>query len=155
MNDLTEKQAAFVAAFTSEPGCIANATKSAIWAGYSEKSAREIGRQQLVKPHIKAAVDEALRDQITGPLASKAVDVLREIVHDKEAPQKLRLEASRTILDRSGIIAPRAAEQKPLGQERALADLSPAELSAFIRQGQESLARKARDAGDGLSVVSG
>ena len=155
MSELTEKQAAFVVAFTSEPGCVANATKAALHVGYSEKSAREIGRQQLEKPKIKAAIYEANRAMLGGSLASKAIDVLREIIHDKEAPQKLRLDAAKTVLDRAGLSALKAAEQTPPGQEKDLASLSLEELETFIRQGRMHLAREAQGAGGGLSLVSG
>ena len=137
MPDLTDMQADFVAAFTSEPGCIGNATKAALHVGYSAKSAREIGRQQLVKPRIRAAIDEALREQLGGSLASKAVDVLREIIHDESSPQKLRLDAARTVLDRAGIIAPKAMEPTPAGSKADLASMSLEELATFIQQGEE------------------
>ena len=154
MAELTDMQARFVAALTSTPGFIGNVTKSAVEAGYSEKSAHEIGRQLLEKSHVRDAIDEALRGQITGPLATKAVDILREIINDPTVPLKLRLEAAKTVLDRSGIITPRAAEQKPPGQANDLASMSMEELETFIRQGQISLAQ-GRAPGADLAVVSG
>ena len=133
MRDLTEKQAAFVMAFTAEPGAIGNASEAARRAGYSKKSAAEIGRQQLEKPAVRAAIDEANRAQISGALASKAVDVLREIVNDKDAPQKLRLDASKTILDRAGFVAPKA-EERPQhdSQMDKLRDMNVKQLENFI-----------------------
>ena len=64
MPNLTDQQQAFVTAFTSDPGAIGNASEAARRAGYSEKSARDIGRQLLAKPHVRAAVEEANRDQL-------------------------------------------------------------------------------------------
>ena len=154
MQALTEKQSAFITAFTSTPSCIGNASKSAVAAGYSEKSAYEIGRQQLEKPKIKAAVDEALREQIGGSLAAKAVDFLRIIIDDPDALPKLKMDAAKTLLDRAGLIAPRAAEQKPSGSQTDLTSLSMEELEAFILQGQASLSQ-GREPGANLSVVNG
>ena len=152
VNDLTEKQSAFIVAFTSLPGCIGNATKSAVEAGYSEKSAYEIGRQQLEKSHILAAIDEANRSMIGGSLASKAIDVLRAIIDDQDAPAKLRLDAAKTILDRAGISTLKVEDQARPGQKEDLAGMSMEELAIFIRQGNAHLAREAR--GDGQSLVS-
>ena len=154
MAELTDMQARFVDFYVSDPASLGDHAKAAELAGYAPQSARVQGCQLLKKRHVKVAVDEALRDQISGPLASKAVDVLREIVHDKDATQKIRLEASRTILDRSGIIAPRAAEQKPSGSQTDLTSLSMEELEEFILQGQKSLSQ-GREPGANLSVVNG
>lgn len=132
-NGLTEQQRRFVTAFTSEPGCIGNASKSAISAGYSERSAAELGRQNLEKGHIQDAIREALRRQVAGKLAAKAVEVLEQVIDDASAPQKLRVEAAKTILDRSGIIAPRAPEAPDLKPKR-LSEMSIAELEESVAQ---------------------
>jgi phage terminase small subunit len=53
-NKLTAKQAAFVREY-----CIDwNATQAAIRAGYSEKTARQIGEQNLSKLDIKKAIED-------------------------------------------------------------------------------------------------
>ena len=54
--ELTPKQKAF-ADYYIETG---NATESAIKAGYSKKTARSIGQENLTKPDIKAYIDERL-----------------------------------------------------------------------------------------------
>lgn len=55
-NKLTDKQRAFIEFYLSHW----NATKAAIDAGYSEKTARVIGPENLSKPAIKAAIDARL-----------------------------------------------------------------------------------------------
>ena len=92
MRNLTEHQAAFVAAFTSDPTCMGNASASAVRAGYAEKHSRELGRQLLDKPHVRAAVDAGLRRQISGSLAAKAVHLLERVLDDEAAPLKVRVE---------------------------------------------------------------
>lgn len=54
--DLTPKQALFVKEYLVD----LNATQAAIRAGYSEKTAKEIGCENLTKPNIKRAIDEAM-----------------------------------------------------------------------------------------------
>src|SRR5438309_741957 len=70
---LTEQQQRFVTAFTIDPGAIGNASEAARRAGYSEHSAREIGRQLLDKPHVQVAIREANQRQISGQMATKAI----------------------------------------------------------------------------------
>ncbi len=133
MRDLTEQQQNFVTAFTSTPGAIGNASEAARRAMYSEKSARDIGQQLLAKPHVRAAIEEANRAQISGSLASKAVDVLRGIIEDENAPPKLRLDAAKTALDRAGYIAPKAREPSdPRNAKLGLGDLSTHELQGYV-----------------------
>jgi len=66
MTKLTDKQKAFVDEYLVD----LNATQAAIRAGYSKKTARYIGYENLTKPHIQAGIDKALdarseRTQIT------------------------------------------------------------------------------------------
>lgn len=56
MRKLTSKQALFVKEYLVDM----NACAAAIRAGYSDKTAKEIGHQNLQKTSIKAAVEEAL-----------------------------------------------------------------------------------------------
>lgn len=57
MNRLTDKEQAFVDHYI----ITLNGTQSAINAGYSENSARQIASENLSKPHIRAAIDKKLR----------------------------------------------------------------------------------------------
>ena len=53
---LTDKQAAFIREYIIDR----NATQAAIRAGYSVKTTRQIGEENLTKPDIRSAVDAAL-----------------------------------------------------------------------------------------------
>jgi len=55
MGDLTVKQDKFVKAYLLNNG---NATQAAITAGYSKKTANEIGAENLAKPSIKEAIEK-------------------------------------------------------------------------------------------------
>jgi phage terminase small subunit len=53
---LTAKQQAFIKEYLID----LNATQAAIRAGYSEKTAPEMGYENLNKPHVKEAIDKAI-----------------------------------------------------------------------------------------------
>lgn len=71
MPKLTEKQKRF-ADYYIETG---NATESAIQAGYSKRTAKEIGSENLTKPHVKSYVDEKL-EKIADKRIMKAKEAL-------------------------------------------------------------------------------
>ena len=56
---LTDKQQRFIEEYIID----LNATQAAIRAGYSEKVAKEIGYENLTKPHIKKIVEERLLEK--------------------------------------------------------------------------------------------
>lgn len=74
---MTAKQKRFVEEYLID----LNATQAAIRAGYSPNSARDIGSENLTKPHIRARVDEALaeRSKRTGINADRVVRELARI----------------------------------------------------------------------------
>ena len=63
---LTERQGRFVEAFI-ETG---NATKAALMAGYSKKTAYSIGNENLKKPEIKYAIDRRMKEIEEGKTAT-------------------------------------------------------------------------------------
>ena len=83
---LTARQHRFVQEYVQDP----NATRAAILAGYSQRSARAIGSENLRKPEIALAVKmkqavrsarlQAQRDQITEDLAKTAFFDLFDVV---------------------------------------------------------------------------
>lgn len=73
---LTDKQEMFVKEYLVD----LNATQAAIRAGYSKKTARKIGQENLTKPDIQAAIQKAMNER------SKRVEitadrVLQELAH--------------------------------------------------------------------------
>ena len=75
MSKLTPKQDAFVKAYLLNGG---NATQAAIDAGYSEKTAKAIGSENLTKPDVKAAIDEHQKKSDSNYIWSKA-DKLKKL----------------------------------------------------------------------------
>lgn len=59
MAKLTEKQKRFVEEYLID----LNATQAAIRAGYSTDSAKEIGHENLTKPHIRACIDKEIAER--------------------------------------------------------------------------------------------
>ena len=66
MTKLTEKQKRFADYFIET----ANVTEAAIKAGYSKKTARVIGQENLLKPAIKNYIDEKLTEMSNNRIAS-------------------------------------------------------------------------------------
>ena len=68
-----------------------NATQSAIDAGYSNKTAKSVGSENLTKPDIKAYIAEKMReiesDRIMG--AQEALEFLTNVVRGKELETKV------------------------------------------------------------------
>lgn len=71
---MTVKQQAF-ADYYIETG---NATESAIRAGYSKKTAKETGYENLTKPHIKSYIEEKLAEMSSKRIAD-ATEVLETL----------------------------------------------------------------------------
>lgn len=69
---LTAKQRKFVDSYIAD----SNATKAALAAGYSQKTARFVGSENLAKPNIKSAIDERMQ-QIESDKIAEAVEALQ------------------------------------------------------------------------------
>ena len=82
---LTPKQKSF-AEYYIETG---NATEAAIKAGYSKKTAKEVGYENLTKPHIKSYVDEKMKE-LEDKRIAKADEVLKyltRVIRGEETEQ--------------------------------------------------------------------
>jgi len=148
LRELTDMQQAFVLAITSDPRCIGKPEEAAIAAGFSEKTARVQAQQLLTKPHVAAAITKANQEQISGPLASKAVALLGRLIDDEQAPKSVRLEAAKTILDRAGHVSARTPVALADMSPKDIKDMSPDQLAGVLSQASAAraeLERKLRD----------
>lgn len=132
---MTEPQERFAVAYVANGG---NATQAAKVAGFSLKSARQIGSHLLDKPHVQSAIRNEQRRTLEGRLSSKALMVLEAILDDATAPVGARVDAAKTVLDRGGLIA-RKDDAGASG--KSLTEMSLPELEEFIRNGQAKLER--------------
>lgn len=71
---ITDKQERFIAEYLVD----GNATRAAIAAGYSERTAARIGSELLARPHVRAAVTEG-RKRIAAKLELTAEKVLTDL----------------------------------------------------------------------------
>lgn len=140
--DLTGQQRAFVSAYVEGPTA-GNGRKSAIKAGYSEKSADVIACGLLKLQHVASAIDETLRDLISGAMTVEAVALLRRVVKDENAPLKLRADCAARVVEYSGIVdRTRLAKGRATGLDGAtgpdgkrLGELTRGELERIVQQG--------------------
>lgn len=88
MADLTDKQRRFADAYLANGF---NATEAALSAGYSKKTARKIGSDNLRKPAIKEYLEERTA-QIEDELVAKGDEVLKyltSVMRGKEPEQRV------------------------------------------------------------------
>ena len=100
MDKMTEMQKAFCDYYI-ETG---NATESAIRAGYSKKTAKAIGSENLTKPYIKQYIDERLK-QIEDARIAKGEEVLQYLTKVMRGEEKDQFGLDASLQDRT-----RAAE---------------------------------------------
>lgn len=144
---LTEKQAAFVAAYVDGPTA-GNAKKSALAAGYSEISAGPQGCMLLKLPHVAQAIEAALREAIGTTLVVQAVDCIRTIINDPNAPQKLRGQLAAKVVEFSGLadrVQDEKAKQTGLGG-RKMTEIPIEDLERFAAAGIAMLEQRAAGA---------
>ena len=122
---LTPKQKAFADAFIE----CGNKAEAARRAGYSEKSAREIGEENSTKPHIAAYIAQRMSEQEAARVASADevlrfyTEVMRGNVKDQfglDASLADRLNAGRELMKRHAAAessrpkdAPRIIKRRP------------------------------------------
>jgi hypothetical protein len=137
LQSLTEMQAKFVLMITSDPTCIGKPKEAAIAAGYSPETAHIQCYQLLSKHHVQDAIRQANAEQISGPLASKAVAFIRRILDDEEAPKGVRLDAAKTVLDRAGHVAARTPTLPGDLSKKPLSEMTAGELAKLTNQAAE------------------
>jgi phage terminase small subunit len=100
---LTEKQKRF-ADYYIETG---NATKSAKRAGYSPKTARVIGQENLLKPAIKSYIDERLKEMDEKRImkAEEVMQLLTAIARNEVTEDVVVFNEGMTAIEQKGMSA--------------------------------------------------
>ncbi|MDB1956499.1 terminase small subunit [Clostridium tertium] len=93
---MTEKQKAFCDYYI-ETG---NATEAAIKAGYSKKTAKVIGSENLTKPYLKQYIDERLA-QIEDARIAKGEEVLQYLTKVMRGEEKDQFGLDASLQDRT------------------------------------------------------
>ncbi len=116
---LTEKQKRF-ADYYIETG---NATESAIRAGYSKNTAKEIGHENLTKPHIRQYVDEKIAEKDENRIAKQdeVLEYLTKVLRGEET-ERLPIAGKDyfEIIDNTPSIRDRTKAAELLGKRYAL-----------------------------------
>lgn len=93
--ELSEKQKRFVDYYVKT----GNATEAAIKAGYSKRTARQTGAENLTKPYIAAAVEERNK-QLESERIADMIEIKQfwtSVIRNTEVPMGDRLKASEFI----------------------------------------------------------
>jgi phage terminase small subunit len=138
--EMTAKEQLFVAAYVAgDPRAFGNATKAALTAGYSEKTASRIASGLIAKPHIKAAINAELK-RLSERLNITAEKVLEDISRlsrlaedagrfgDAIRGQELLGKHLKLFADKVELTG---KDGGPIDMKRSAADLSDDELAAI------------------------
>jgi phage terminase small subunit len=128
----TEKQRRFVEEYLID----GNATRSAIAAGYSEKTARSAGCENLTKPNIMRAIMDGRKDRSERMevdadwVLGKAVELHRTCMEKDTFNPSVAARALQIVGDHVDIQA--FEKTLKVKHEKTVEDLSDDELDAFI-----------------------
>ncbi len=123
----TDMQKRFAVEYASNGG---NATQAAKDAGYSAKSAHEIGRQLLEKPHVHEMVLKELnrlryRSGVTG------LNALMQIAQDEKAPANARVSAARVLCEHSGLLGSARKDGEEYDDDKYQGGFTASEILKF------------------------
>ncbi len=117
---LTTKQIAFCDYYI-ETG---NATEAAIKAGYSKKSAKEVGYENLTKPHLKSYIDERMKQLESERIASQEeiLQFLTSVIRGEVTEEVPLLigDGMQTLKDKNVNIKDRVKAAELLGKRYAM-----------------------------------
>tara|TARA_R100000353_G_scaffold19309_1_gene17841 strand:- start:3084 stop:3518 length:435 start_codon:yes stop_codon:yes gene_type:complete len=135
--NLTEKQNNFVHYLVVEGK---NPTESARLSGYDypKQSAYSLTRN----PSVIAIIRQTRQTLYQTDLSNIAVQTLKDVMQDPDAPASARVSASRTVLELSGDLGKNALDQQ---NNKNLSELTPDELGKLIDSWEEqrsSVAKK-------------
>lgn len=98
---LTPKQEKFCELYAS----LGNATEAAKQAGYSEKTARSVGAENLTKPDIQKRLEELTRKRKEARIADaeEVLTFFSDVMRDGNIQAKDRLRAAENLAKRMGL----------------------------------------------------
>jgi len=117
---------AFVVEYAANGG---NATAAAKEAGYSERSAAELGRKLLTKPHVRDAVNQELR-ALQHKGGAVALHALLTMTADEGTGAAARFSAAKALLEFAGL--GRASDQGSINSEGATGSGEVIDYRAFL-----------------------
>jgi hypothetical protein len=132
--NLTERQAAFVELYV-ERGDPYAAAKAA---GYGEITSKHATTDILNKPAVATAIARLARQRLVSGVPQSIATL--EWLRDNAPSHKVRLDAATRLLDRAGIVAPKAPDP-PSEIDLPLHEMSLGELRAKLAQHENAVAR--------------
>jgi len=96
----TELQERFAVEYATNGG---NATQAAISAGYSKKSASDLGRRTLALPHVQQRIQRELVNLRTRS-GAVGLDAMVRIASDNTVPAAARVSAARALMEHAGLL---------------------------------------------------
>ena len=128
---LTPKQQAF-ADYYIQTG---NATEAAIQAGYSERTAKQTGYENLTKPYIQQYIEEKQKDLESNRMAdmTEVREFWTEAMRNAENTMKDRLKASEMIARTSGAFLEKMEVNANVTNINPYQNLSVEELKKLAR----------------------
>lgn len=142
---LTDKQAQFVEQLVSKA---MNPTAAARAAGFETPA--QAAYRLLRLPHVASAVRDARARLIDGDLANVALDTLRVVMTDSDAPAAARVSAARTVLEMSGELKKDGSDASV---EKRLHEMSADELAAVIDRWESQRSAMAKDITPGAELA--
>ena len=118
-----------------------NRTQAARQAGYH--SPKQTAYDLTSSPKMIAKIRIERNKLYQTELATTAVQTLKDVMGDPEAPASAKVAAARTSLELAGDIGKHS--QITRNQDRNLAEMTPAELAAFIDHWEGERAEMAKD----------
>ena len=109
------------------------------YAGYADPHSDGHSVSRL--PHVIAAVQAELRRRLVMRAAPAALKFLEESCSSSGKVDRGRLDAAKSVLDRAGLSAPRAAGEKAPGE---FGDMSVSQLKEFVARVNGVLADRAK-----------
>jgi hypothetical protein len=101
MSTVTELQARFAIAFANNGG---KATEAAIEAGYSEKSAKDLGRRAFETPHVQELIMLEL-NRLRSRAGAVGLAAVVEVAQSDKAPAAAKVSAGRTLMEFAGMLS--------------------------------------------------
>jgi len=143
-NEFTDRQHEFVYNLVRLGN---NPTQSARLAGY--KDPKQSAFNLVHSPKIIARIQHERQKIFQSDLSIVAVQTLKEVMQDKEAPASARVSACRSVLEIAGDFKAGAS-----GSDKSLAEMSPTELANVIDKLDIERARLAKDVTPRESILS-
>ena len=135
---LTTRQDAFVSYLVHDG---MGRTQAARQAGYS--APKQTAYNLTSSPKVIAKIRNERNKLYQTELATTAVQTLKDVMGDPEAPASARVAAARTSLELAGDIGKHSQANR--NQDRNLAEMTPDELAAFIGHWEGERSKMAKD----------